>query len=187
MYREKQAVEAEHERLEKLVTRRTLLQISTLADRDQTWTPRFPSLGLSFARKTTTPTATSIHGTLSFNKPFLTSMSELFETLRLHDWKSLWMRGSSGGQTWFLGKTPILVDFFQKDYMPQVGQLEDQTGTPVYLGDPEDEYAAVGMGLVERDAIDELGLPYKGRVDGQFRFEVQLTYVSHPIKNLRHS
>jgi hypothetical protein len=87
------------------------------------------------------------------------------------------MRGSSGGKTWFLGQIPILVDFFQRDYMPQLGKSGDQTGSPVHLGDLEDEYAAVGMGLVERDAIDELGLPYKGRMDGQFRFSVQLTYV----------
>jgi hypothetical protein len=179
MYHEKQLAEAEFERLQKLDTKRTMLQISTLADRDQAWNPRFPSLALAFARNDTAPSATSIHGTLSFKRPFLTSLSELYETLRVHGWKSLWMRGSSGGQTWFLGKTPILVDFFNKDYMPQVGKLEDQTGTPVYLGDPEDEYAAVGMGLVERNAIDELDLPYKGRVDGQFRFGVQLTYVSH--------
>jgi hypothetical protein len=43
----------------------------------------------------------------------------------------------------------------------------------------EDEYAAVGISLVERDAIDMLGLPYLGEHDGQYRFEVTVTHVSY--------
>lgn len=167
---------------EKSFPLRKSLQISTLADRDHSWSPRFPSLGLAFSRVDTAPSPESIHGTLCFSKPFLPSLSELYDVLKKHEWKQLWMRGSSSGKTWFLGKTPILADFIHPEYMPQVGKQEDQAGIPVYMNDSEDEYAAVGMGIVERDAIDELGLPYKGRVDGQFRFGVQVTYVRPPLR-----
>jgi len=190
MYRAKREAEAEMQKKENAKPTRTCLQVSTLADRDQSWTPRFPSLGLSFSRLDGAPTRTSIHGTLCFTKPFLPSLSELYQVLKTHEWRPLWMRGSSGGKTWFLGRTPILVDFFRREYMPQVGKQHDQTGAPVYLSDTEDEYAAVGMGLIERDAIDELDLPYKGRVDGQHRFSVHLTYVcplpfQDPISKIR--
>jgi hypothetical protein len=178
---EKKQAEAKAERMEKAKTTRACLQISTLADREQTWNPKFPSLGISISRTDGAPSRMFIHGTLCFTKPFLPSLSELYQVLKAHDWQPLWMRGSSGGKTWFLGRTPIAVDFSRRDYMPQVGKPPDQTGAPVHAGDMDDEYAAVGMGLVERDAIDELNLAYKGRMDGQYyQFDVDLTYVCPP-------
>jgi hypothetical protein len=42
----------------------------------------------------------------------------------------------------------------------------------------EDEYAAIDLGWADRDAIDESGLPYKGRVGSQHTFSVELTHVS---------
>ncbi|KAF2676161.1 hypothetical protein K458DRAFT_397182 [Lentithecium fluviatile CBS 122367] len=165
-------------KMEKANPTRACLQISAIADRDHTWNPSFPSLGLSFSRidAAPAPAQIAIHGTVCWARPFLPSLSELYQVLQLHEWKPLWMRGSSGGQTWFLGQTPILVNFLQQDYMPQIGKPHDQTGMPVHMRDAEDEYAAVGMGLVDRDAIDDLGLPYKERVDGQYRFGVEMTY-----------
>ncbi|RYO72156.1 hypothetical protein AA0113_g1472 [Alternaria arborescens] len=174
---EKKQDEAKAERMEKAEPTRTCLQISTLADREQTWNPKFPSLGISVSRTDGAPSRTSIHGTLCFTKPFLPCLSELYQVLKAHDWQPLWMRGSSGGKTWFLGRTPIAVDFSCRNYMPQLGKPLDQTGAPVHAGDMDDEYAAVGIGLVERDAIDELDLAYKGQIDGQYyRFGVDLTY-----------
>jgi hypothetical protein len=178
---EKKQAEAKAEKMEKAKPTRACLQISTLADREQTWNPKFPSLGIDISRTDGAPSRMFIHGTLCFTKPFLPSMSELYQVLKAHDWQPLWMRGSSGGKTWFLGRTPIAVDFSRRDYMPQVGKPPDQTGAPVHAGDMDDEYAAVGMGLVERDAIDELDLAYKGRMDGQYyQFDVDLTYVCMP-------
>jgi hypothetical protein len=178
---EKKQAEAEAKRMEEAIPTRACLQISTLADREQTWNPKFPSLRISISRTDGAPSRRFIHGTLCFTKPFLPSLSELYQVLKAHDWQPLWMRGSSGGKTWFLGRRPIAVDFSRRDYMPQVGKLPDQTGAPVHAGDMDDEYAAVGMGLVERDAIDELNLAYKGRMDGQYyQFDVDLTYVCPP-------
>ncbi|CAN9472898.1 unnamed protein product [Alternaria alternata] len=182
---EKKQAEAKAERMKKAEPTRACLQISTLADREQTWNPKFPSLGISISRTDGAPSRTSIHGTLCFTKPFLPSLSELYQVLKAHDWQPLWMRGSSGGKTWFLGRTPIAVDFSCRNYMPQIGKPLDQTGTPVHAGDMDDEYAAVGMGLVERDAIDELDLAYKGQIDGQYyRFGVDLTYALRTIYHI---
>ncbi|KAF2708682.1 hypothetical protein K504DRAFT_502706 [Pleomassaria siparia CBS 279.74] len=153
------------------------VQISALADRNKTWTPRLDSLSLSFQRVNTAPGSKGIiHGTVCWSRPFLPSLSELYQVLKLHDWKPLWMRGSSRGQTLFLGPTPILVNFFQQDYIPQIGKLTDQAGPSLIVGDAEDEYAAIGLGWVEREAIDELSLPYKGQVDGQYQFGVEMTH-----------
>ena len=44
----------------------------------------------------------------------------------------------------------------------------------------EDEYAAIDLGWADKDAIEESGLPYKGRVGSQHNFSVELTHVSFP-------
>lgn len=81
-----------------------------------------------------------------------------------------------------MGDTAVLVNFFTPTYPTQAGtkdkELNRVHGGPIWWEPAEDEYAAVGMGLVEREAIDALDLPYKGQTDGTYRFDVTVTYVS---------
>ncbi|KAF2477131.1 uncharacterized protein BDR25DRAFT_300179 [Lindgomyces ingoldianus] len=110
----------------------------------------------------------------------------MFEVLRISGWKPLWMRGSKQGETWFLGERAILVNFLGKEYTPQVAP-SNKFPEPTHSESTtrtlsEDEYTAVGIGLVDRDAIEQVDLPYIGQYGSQYRFDVSVTCTD--IENL---
>ncbi|ORX93311.1 hypothetical protein BCR34DRAFT_240005 [Clohesyomyces aquaticus] len=90
------------------------------------------------------------------------------------------------GETWFLGEKAVLVNFLGKEYAPQVAissQLSGPAhGASITWTPTEDEYTAVGISLIERDAIEQLDLPYIGQYGSQYRFDVSVTCTD--IENL---
>jgi hypothetical protein len=143
--------------------------------------------------------ASAIRGSALWRSPALVNSSEMFAVLLAKQWKPLWMRGSSKcrgtaygpsgnssterGETWFLGDSAILMNFFNPEYATHSARKSGSPtrvhGGPVWWKPREDEYAAIGIGLVDREAINMLDLPYKGEYDGQHRFEVTVTHVSY--------
>jgi hypothetical protein len=93
------------------------------------------------------------------------------------------IRSPEKGETWFLGETAVFINFFEENYATHAdcksSFQEGVHGGTVWWPISDDDYAAVGVDLVEEQAISMLSLPFKGRFGAQYRFGITLTNVSY--------
>ncbi|KAK8199371.1 hypothetical protein HDK77DRAFT_134867 [Phyllosticta capitalensis] len=66
----------------------------------------------------------------------------------------MYIRGSDLGQTWFCGKKPFHVNFFNPDYVPQTSWSPGSTFSP-------DQYLAIGREWVEMETLENQGIAFR--------------------------
>jgi hypothetical protein len=86
------------------------------------------------------------------------------------------------GETWFLGDSPIMINFFTMQYVPQIGLIPGRATKPDSAEVRDEGFVGVGAEWVENEALQLLGLQPKGEVDGRYMFDVNLTNVSRIVQ-----
>jgi hypothetical protein len=76
---------------------------------------------------------------------------------------------ADAGQTYFLGKHPVHVNFFKPCYKPQWHPSNGPSDT---------EHLVISKDLVEEDALQEMRLEVESTENGAYILDCQLTAVS---------
>ncbi|KAM0300231.1 hypothetical protein ACHAPM_006542 [Fusarium culmorum] len=74
------------------------------------------------------------------------------------DMKLIYIRGNELGETWFINEQPVFLQFFHCGYIPQFYPTKESEITAM-----KQEYVAVGEEWASFEALNQLGLPSKGR------------------------
>lgn len=77
------------------------------------------------------------------------------------------------GETWFINEQPVFLQFFHCGYIPQFYPTKESEITAM-----KQEYVAVGEEWASFEALNQLGLPSKGRDEGRVLLDPNTTWVS---------
>ncbi|KAK7551871.1 hypothetical protein IWX91DRAFT_93013 [Phyllosticta citricarpa] len=83
----------------------------------------------------------------------------------------IYVRGSDSGQTWFCGRRPFHVNFFNPNYVPQTSWSPESKLTP-------DHYLAIGREWVEMETLENQGIAFRQDHPAYYFLEPDLSPVS---------
>ncbi|PTD09459.1 hypothetical protein FCULG_00007432 [Fusarium culmorum] len=87
------------------------------------------------------------------------------------DMKLIYIRGNELGETWFINEQPVFLQFFHCGYIPQFYPTKESEITAM-----KQEYVAVGEEWASFEALNQLGLPSKGRDEGRVLLDPNTTW-----------
>ncbi|KAH6979276.1 hypothetical protein EDB82DRAFT_568144 [Fusarium venenatum] len=85
--------------------------------------------------------------------------------------KLVYIRGNDLGETWFINEQPVFLQFLHCAYLPQFSPAKESDITAM-----KQEYVAVGEEWASVEALNQLGLPAKGREEGRVLLDPSTTW-----------